>query len=133
MRTFVSAFVVLLSILMMPLRAAAQEAAGVSHAAPVDAIEQALQQHVASVDADRAVVQRILERPDVRALAAEMGVDLRRAQTAVATLDGERLTELASQARAAEQALAGGQGSVTISYTLIIIGLLVLILLILIL
>jgi hypothetical protein len=76
----------------------------------------------------------VLERPDVRALAAEVGVDVRRAQSAIATLDADRLAPLAAQARQAEQALAGGQsGSVTISYTLIIIGLLVLILLILVL
>lgn len=131
MRTFVSALVILFCILTLAPRAAAQP----SHSAPQAALDQALQQHVATIEADRAVVLRLLERPDVRALAAEAGLDVRRAQSAVATLDGDRLAELASQARHAEQALAGGQGggSVTLSYTLIIIGLLVLILLVLIL
>lgn len=131
MRTFVSALVVLFCILIAAPAAIAQPA----HAATPSAIDQALQQHVDAVNADRALVQRLLERPDVRALAAEIGLDIRRAQSAVATLDGDQLDRLAAQARHAEQALAGGQrsGSVTISYTLIIIGLLVLILLILIL
>jgi hypothetical protein len=110
-------------------RAVAQSQ-GRSHAAPPAAIDQALQHHVTAVDADRAVVQRLLARPDVKALAAEMGLDLRSAQTAVATIDGEQLSDLASQARQAEQELAGGQGSVRISTTLIIIALLVVILLI---
>jgi hypothetical protein len=111
-------------------RLAAQQPAGGIHAASPAAIDQALQQHVASIDADRAVVQRLLERPDVQALAKEIDLDVRRAQTAVATLDGEQLTELASHARQAEQSLAGGQGSIRISTTLIIIALLVIILLI---
>jgi pyruvate/2-oxoglutarate dehydrogenase complex dihydrolipoamide acyltransferase (E2) component len=129
MRTSVSGLVVLLCILTAAPRAVAQSQ-GTSHAAPPAAIDQALQQHVTAVDADRAVVQRLLARPDVKALAAEMGLDLRSAQTAVATIDGEQLSDLASQARQAEQELAGGQGSVRISTTLIIIALLVVILLI---
>jgi hypothetical protein len=128
MRTFVTAFGVLYCILTLVPRADAQ-----THAAPVSAIDAALQQHVDSTEADRALVQRVLEQPDVRALAAELGIDVRRAQSAVATLDGEALTRLAAQAQQVDQALAGGQGSVTISYTLIIIVLLVLILLVLIL
>jgi hypothetical protein len=130
MRTPVSALVVLLCILMAAPRAAAQQPAPGSHAASPAAIDQAIQQHVASVDADRDAVQRLLARPDVQALAKEVGLDVRRAQTAVATLDAEQLSELATHARQAEQGLAGGQGSIRISTTLIIIALLVIILLI---
>lgn len=129
MRTSVSGLVVLLCILMAAPRAGAQEPAG-AHAAPPTAIDQALQQHVAGTNADRAVVQQLLARPDVKALAAEIGLDVRRAQAAVATLDGAQLSELAAHARQAAQELAGGQGSVRISTTLIIIALLVVILLI---
>ena len=127
MRTFVSALVVLFCILTLVPRADAQS----SHAATPAAIDEALQQHVDSTDTDRALVLRVLEEPAVRELAAELGVDIRRAQSAVTTLEGEPLTRLAAQAQQVEAALAGGQGSVTISYTLIIIGLLVLILLVL--
>jgi hypothetical protein len=129
MRTFVSALVVLFSILVLAPGAEAQS----SHAATPAAIDEALQHHVDSTEADRALVLRVLEQPAVRELAAELGVDVRRAQSAVSTLDGEPLTRLAAQAQQVDQALSGGQGSVTISYTLIIIGLLVLILLVLIL
>jgi hypothetical protein len=127
MRTFVSALVVLFCILTVVPRADAQS----SHAATSSAIDEALQQHVDSTDTDRALILRVLEEPAVRALAAELGVDIRRAQSAVTTLEGEPLTRLAAQAQQVDHALAGGQGSVTISYTLIIIGLLVLILLVL--
>lgn len=129
MRTSVSGPVVLLCILMAVPPAAAQQPAE-PHAAPPSALDQALQQQVSATDADRAVVQQLLARPDVQALAARMGLDMRRAQTAVATLDGPQLAELAAHARDAEQGLAGGQGSVRISTTLIIIALLVIILLI---
>ncbi len=127
MRTSVTGLVVLLCILMAAPRVAAQAP---SHAAPPGAIDRALQDHVTAIDSDRAVVQRLLARPDVQALAADVGVDIRRAQAAVATLGGEQLASLASHARQAEQELAGGQGSIRISTTLIIIALLVVILLI---
>jgi pyruvate/2-oxoglutarate dehydrogenase complex dihydrolipoamide acyltransferase (E2) component len=129
MRTVVSFIVVLLCSLALTPRADAQS----SHAASMAAMDEALQQHPDPADADRALVQRVLEQPAVRALAAELGVDIRRASSAVTTLEGAPLTQLAAQAQQVEQALAGGQGAVTISYTLIIIGLLVLILLILVL
>jgi pyruvate/2-oxoglutarate dehydrogenase complex dihydrolipoamide acyltransferase (E2) component len=130
MRTFVSGLFVLLCILTLAPRAEAQSA----HAAPPSAIDEALEQHLDSADADRALVQRVLEQPAVRALAAELGIDVVRAKAAVTTLEGEPLARLAAQAGQVDRALAGGQGgSVTLSYTLIIIGLLVLILLVLIL
>ena len=101
-----------------------------SHAAPQSALDAAVQEHAADAASDRETVARLLQRPEVQAIAGDLGLDLRRAESAVATLDGQQLTELAAQARQAEQALAGGQ-SVTISAIWIIIGLLLLILLIL--
>ena len=101
-----------------------------SHSAPQSALDAAVQDRAADAAADRETVTQLLQRPDVQAIAGDLGLDLRRAESAIATLDDQRLTELAAQARQAEQALAGGQSSVTISTTMIIIGLLVLILLI---
>ena len=74
----------------------------------------------------------LLERPEVQAVAGDIGLDLRRAQSAVSTLDAQQLSTIAAQASQVEQALAGGQSSITISTTLIIIGLLVLILIVII-
>jgi len=101
-----------------------------SHTAPDAALDAAVQEHVASREADREAILRLLARPDVQALAGEAGIDLRRAERGVATLDGSSLTEIAAQAQQAEQALAGGQSRVTISTTLIIIVLLIIILII---
>jgi hypothetical protein len=101
-----------------------------SHAASQSAIDAALQQHVSSAAADRADVLRVLANPEVKAVADKAGLDLRKATTAIATLDGQELAQVAAHARQVDQALAGGQSKVVISTTMIIIILLVLILLI---
>lgn len=128
MRTFVSiaAVMFLLSVGAMPAHAQ------VSHVAPQSILDAAVQDHVAAGAADRDTVQRLLERPEVQAVAGDIGLDLRRAQSAISTLDAEQLAPIAAKASQVEQALAGGQSSITISTTLIIIGLLVLILIVLI-
>jgi hypothetical protein len=100
------------------------------HAAPQSILDAAVQNHVATTAADRETVLRLLERPEVQAVAGDIGLDLRRAQSAVSTLEGQQLTDLAEQAQQVEKALAGGQSRVVISTTLIIIALLVLILII---
>jgi hypothetical protein len=123
-------FVLSLAVLLTLTAAASPVAAQTSHAAPQSALDAALQQHARTVDADRETVRRLLERREVRDLADGMGLDLRRADAAVAALGAEELATLAAQARQAEAGLAGGQSSITISTTLIIIGLLVLILII---
>ena len=126
MRTLTSALVILLAMVIAVPRVQAQ----VSHTASQSAIDAALQQHVSTVAADRADLLRVLGNPEVKAVAGKAGLDLRRATTAVASLEGQQLTELAAQARQVDQALAGGQSKVVISTTVIIIALLVLILLI---
>ena len=126
MRTLVSIVVVtlLFNVVVTPAHAQA------SHTAPQSVLDAAVQDHVAAGAADRETVQRLLERPEVQAVAGDVGLDLRRAQSAVSTLDAQQLSTIAVQARQAEQALAGGQSSITISTTLIIIGLLILILIV---
>ena len=126
MRTSVSTLAILLTVLIAVPLVHAQ----VPHAASPSAIDLALQQHVSSATADRADVLRVLDNAEVKAVAGRVGVDLRRAASAVSTIDGQELTQIAAQARQVERALAGGQSTVTISTTMIIIGLLVLILLI---
>ena len=101
-----------------------------SHAAPPSVLDAAVQQHVASADADREMVLQLLTRPEIQAVAGKAGIDLRRAESAVNTLEGSALSEVSAPARHLNQALAGGQSRVTISTTMIIIALLVLILII---
>lgn len=129
MRMSVFVLAILLTVLAAVPRVHAQGA----HAATQSAIDAALEQHVSSVAADRADVLRVLEHPAVKDIAVRVGIDLRRATSAVESADAQQLGAMAAQARQAERALAGGQSSITISTTVIIIGLLVLILLILVL
>ena len=71
-----------------------------------------------------------LDHPEVAAVAGRAGLDLKRAASAVATLDAQQLAQVAAQARQVDEALAGGQSRIVISTTLVIIALLVLILII---
>ena len=125
MRMFVMALAMLLTLVAAAPSAIAQEI----HTASQAALDAALQQHTRTANADRDTVLRLLEREEVRKIAGEAGFDIRRAASAVATLDGPELANLAAQARQVDESLAGGQ-SVTISTTLIIIALLVIILIV---
>ena len=100
-----------------------------SHVVDRQAMEDAIAEHVGDDEMRREAVLRLLQDSHVRGLAGELGLDLKRAEAAVDTLEGEELVELASMAGAAEAGLAGGE-LITISTTTIIIALLVLILII---
>jgi hypothetical protein len=100
------------------------------HVAPQAVLDAVIQQQVSAVDRDRDTLRIFLQRGEVKAIAGKAGIDIARAQSAVATMDASDLAPLAAHARQAEQNLAGGASTVVISTTTIIIGLLVLILLI---
>src|ERR1044072_5167375 len=125
MRSTCAVLVVVLSSLIAAPRASAQV-----HVADQHALDAAVQQHVSAGDQDRETVRQFLQRGDVRAMAGKYGIDMRRAESAVATMHPTELALISAQARQADQTLAGGASTVTISTTTIIIGLLVLILLI---
>jgi len=93
-------------------------------------MDAAVQEHVASTASDREDVLRVLNLPQVKAVAGQAGLDLRKATTAVATLDGDDLKAASAQARQVERTLVGGQSKIVLSTTVIIIALLILILLI---
>jgi hypothetical protein len=99
-----------------------------THIAGQQALDAAVQQHVQAADQDRETVRLFLQRGDVRSIAGKYGIDIRRAESAVAAMDATELASVAAQARQADQALAGGASTVTISTTTIIIVLLLLIL-----
>lgn len=122
---FASAIVLLLAV-AASIPASAQQA----HVADLTTLDRAVADHIRQSADDRQEVLRVLENERVRELAEGMGLDLTRAKAAVATLDETELGTVASQARAVNEALAGGQSTVTISTTVIIIALLILILLI---
>jgi len=117
-------------VLLLAVAASIPVSAQQSHVADQTTLDRAVADHIRQGAADRQEVLRVLENEQVRELAEGVGVDLKQAKAAIATLDETELGAIAAQARAVNDALAGGQGSVTISTTVIIIGLLILILLI---
>jgi ribosomal protein L12E/L44/L45/RPP1/RPP2 len=99
------------------------------HVASGVALDRLVAADVARQDADRQAIRDLLKRSDVREIATQAGLDIRKAEAAVSTLSGKDLQEAAAQARMAQEQLSGG-GSVTITTTTLIIILLVVILLI---
>jgi hypothetical protein len=100
------------------------------HVADQATLDQVVADHVRQKADDREAIRRVLKIQQVREVAEGIGLDLRRAETAVAALDDAEVGLISAQARAVNDVLAGGQSTVTISTTVIIIALLVLILLI---
>ena len=133
MRSICSVLAVVLSVLIAAPRVQARGSEGSApqqHIAGQQVLDAAVSQHVQAADQDRETVRLFLQRGDVRAIAGKYGVDIRRAEVAVTALDANELASVAAQARQADQVLAGGASTVTISTTTIIIALLVLILVI---
>ncbi len=116
-----------------PERSAPQAESQVSapqtgHVVPPALLDAAVQQQVSATERDRETVRLFLQRDQVRAVAGKAGIDISRADTAVAAMDASELALLAERARQADQALAGGASTITISTTTIIIVLLIVIL-----
>jgi hypothetical protein len=112
-------------------------ACGLAQAAPALAaqsvvsradLDRALAARRASDESARATIHALLARDEVKALAHRAGLDLRRADAAVATLDGDELQALAAQAAVANADLAGGQ---TVQISLIAALLIVIIIILL--
>jgi hypothetical protein len=117
---------VVLAALVMAPSAQAQ-----SHVVTKSALSEAVQQRVSQEQADREAIVSLLNRAEVRQIAANAGLSLEKAQAAVSTLQGQDLRDLAGQARQAQNDLAGGASTVVISTTTIIIVLLIIILIVL--
>ncbi len=134
MRSTYSVGAVVLSVLMAAPHLQASSGDSPSgqepHVAGQMVLDSAVQEHARATDRDRETVRLFLQRGDVRSIAGKYGIDIRRAENAVGSMDASEAAQVAAQARAADETLAGGQSKVTISTTTIIIGLLVLILLI---
>jgi hypothetical protein len=131
MRTLAIATTLFLGIFGPQFSSAQTSPAVQPHSASPAAISEALQERVTETDAQRERVRQLLQRPEVRELAGRLGLDLRTAESAVGTLEGQQLTDAAAQAARIDNALAGGQSRITISTTFLIIALLLLIVLIL--
>lgn len=92
-------------------------------------LTQALAAQAEGERTQRDQVRRVLDRDDVRQMAAAMGLNTAQASSAVATLAGADLAAAAHQAGAVEQALAGGANTIVISTTTLLLVLIIIILL----
>ena len=92
-----------------------------------DAIEARLQRQ----DQSREAILSLLQRPEVARMAEGLGLDLRRATNAVATLEGAELEKLGAQAAGVERDLSGGSSNtITMSVTTLLLIIIIVILLV---
>jgi ParB-like chromosome segregation protein Spo0J len=119
----------LLPVLLISSPALAQQPRVVDSAA----MNQALASKTDSELAQRELVRRVLNRDDVRQMAAHMGLSVEDASSAVATLSGAELDALAQHAGAVEAVtLTGGvnTNAITISLTTLLLIIIIVILLV---
>jgi hypothetical protein len=116
---------VILAVLFMAPVAGAQD-----HVIGTSALNKAVQDRVSREQADREVILSLLQRAEVRDIAARAGLSLDKAEAAVSTLQGQDLEQAAAQARQVQNDLAGGASTIVISTTTIIIILVLLIIII---
>lgn len=100
------------------------------HVVDQGAIQKALAERTDETAAKRQAIRTAMQQPDVVRVANQLGLEVARAEAAVATLDGAELDRLAAQAQVVNDELSGGQ-TIRMNAFWIIIGLLVLILIIL--
>lgn len=100
------------------------------HVVDPAAMSRAVAEKVNQENTHRELLQRILNRADVREVAGRMGLSVERAESAVATLDGEELSQLAGYAAGVEASLVGGANTIVISTTTLLLGLILLVLIV---
>jgi hypothetical protein len=89
------------------------------------ALDRAIADKITDTAAKRQKVLTALRHQPVKEVAKDLGLELTRAESAVSTLDGKLLDQLAVQAQEVNEALEGGQ-TVRLNILWIILGLLVL-------
>jgi hypothetical protein len=100
------------------------------HIADTAALRKAVAAKAAVDRENRKAIATVLDRSDVQAVAKKMGLDVKRAQSAVTTLEGAQLADLASLARNAEHDLAGGDKTIVISVTTLLLLLILIVLIV---
>ena len=125
MTTVRRSLAVFLAVLLMAPIASAQ-----NHVIGKAALDNAVQEKVSRDQADREAILSLLQRAEVRDIAAKAGLSLDKAPAAVSTLQGRELAQAAAQARQVQNDLAGGASTIVISTTTIILVLLIIILIV---
>ncbi len=126
MRVRTIAVAVAISSLLLSSSAIAQQ----RHIVETAEINRALASHAATDQQNREIIANTLHQPQVAQLAERLGLDVARAENAVATLSGPELARLADHARASNTERAGGTQVVVISTTAILLIIIIIILLV---
>lgn len=108
----------------------AGSAAAQQHIAAPSALRQAVTNQTSVDQQNRAAVAGVLKQPQVKEVAARLGLDLTKAENAVSTLSSAELAQAASHANTINADLAGGSNTVIISTTTLLLILIVVILLV---
>src|SRR5262245_41358181 len=110
-------------VTVLPSTSAAQH-----HVVNPAALAQAVAQHAAEQDANRAIIREALSRPDVQSIAQNAGVDVTHLAATADTLTGDNLARAAAAASVVNESFVGGASTLVISTTTIIIVLLLVLL-----
>jgi hypothetical protein len=114
-------------VLSAPLARSADRVASLATQADLDtAVAKTLGQE----DAARRTITTLLQRDDVQRLAEGYGLDVRRAEAAVSTLQGDELQRLSLLAADADAQLAGGDMVLRISLVAALLIVIIVILLV---
>ena len=105
----------------------ASPASAQQHVVDTSALYGAIAEQHAADAANRQTIERVLARPDVQAVAARLGLDIKDARTAIHTVSGEELAAIAQTAQAID--LTGGQ-TITISVVVLLLIIIIVILLV---
>ena len=108
-----------------PLALSADGTVGLATQADLD---QAMARALVQEDAARNTITTLLQREEVRSLAEGYGLDVRRAEAAVGTLQGDELQRLSVLAADANQQLAGGDRVISISLVALLLIIIIVIL-----
>lgn len=98
------------------------------HAVSPAAVRQAVVDQVSVDQTNRDAVVGLLHNAQVREVASRLGLDVTRAEGAVASLDSVELAALSDQARLADTQLAGGTNTLIISTTTLLLLIIIVIL-----
>jgi len=109
-----------------PMALSADRAVGLATEADLD---NALAKALVQEDAARNTITTLLQRDEVRSLAEGYGLDVRRAEAAVGTLQGDELQRLSLLAADADYQLAGGDRVTSISRVALLLIVIIVILL----
>jgi hypothetical protein len=123
-RATVSAFLFLSSVLLSSPAFAQQR-----HVVSPAAMRQAIAQQAQAQQQTRDSLRAVLKNSQVREVAKSLGLDVARAEGAVATMTTAELEQLAGPVRDVQANLAGGASTIVLSTTAILLIIIIVILL----